>query len=48
MRTPLAATSLTIEGSIEGGGPNMRRFTTVKIREALRLKLIDYFDNNRI
>ena len=38
MRTPLAATSLTIEGSIEGGEPNMRRFATVKIREALRLK----------
>ena len=38
MRTPLATTSLTIEGSIEGGEPNMRRFTIVRIREALRLK----------
>ena len=38
MRTPLATTSLTIEGSIEGGEPNTRRFTIVRIREALRLR----------
>jgi len=38
MRTPLATLSLTIEESIVRGEPNMRRFATVKIRGALRIK----------
>ena len=41
MKTPLAKTSLTIEALIVGGELNMRRFATMKIRDALRMREID-------